>query len=84
MSVREDGSEALVSVVRLRGGMGTPARYVRLKGLHPGAGYRIRLRGEAWEKEMHLTGSLLMEAGIPIWDGLREYDALWMHVERED
>jgi len=93
----EDGSDALLNLVRTGAHCNSPVEYVRLRGLVPDGWYRLeetestscdrreKKPGNAIlanEKKLY-PGSALMSAGLPVpWmDG--EYRAWQVHVVRE-
>lgn len=69
-SVSPDGKKALLSIVVTDKEGNDAQRYVKLKGLNPDEYYRI----DGWKGKF--SGRLLMNAGIPVPESLREYDSL--------
>ena len=76
-SVAEDKSEALVTVVTVRLTVNGPQEYIKLKGLDPDKMYRIDLDG----KKMVLSGSALMNGGIPIPREVPDYTSFIYHLK---
>ena len=74
--VSPDRREALVSLVTHANRAASPFRAVRLKGLEPGAQYRVNGE-EAW------PGDVLMSAGFPLPIPTGDYQSLQLYLEAE-
>lgn len=74
--VTKDKSESLLSVVVTNLTCNGPQEYVRAKGLEPGAMYNIN------DGENILSGSALMNAGLPIHREVPEYTAFQFHLRK--
>ena len=76
MTVSEDRSQALVSVVRLRAQGGQNVTYVRLKGLDADAWYREETSGQSY------SGAALQELGVVLEMPHTEYEAYQFILHR--
>ncbi len=74
-SVSPDRKKALLSIVVTDKEGNDAQRYVKLKGLDPDGYYRI----EGWKGKF--SGKLLMNAGVPVPDSLKEYDSLQLGLK---
>lgn len=72
--VAKDQTEALLSLVLTEKEPNDAQRYVRLKGLKPQAMYQI----DGFEGSF--SGSLLMNAGIPVPSSLLQYESIQYHL----
>jgi alpha-galactosidase len=75
MSVSKDKKQALLSVVVTNLTVNGPQEYVRAKGLEPMRKYRVN------GGELVLSGSALMNAGLPIPREVPEYTSFQFHLE---
>lgn len=78
MMTAEDGGEALISVVATNVHCNAPTYFIPCKGLLPDAVYRDADSGKTY------GGAALLNAGIPLPAGLKEYQAWQMHLVRVD
>lgn len=74
-NVSADRKRALLSIVVTDREGNEAQRYVKLKGLDPERYYRIEGR------KGRFSGRLLMSAGIPVPDDLKEYDSLQLGLK---
>ncbi|MEE0955089.1 MAG: alpha-galactosidase [Eubacterium sp.] len=75
-TVSRDGEEALVNVVRLQSHANDRPYYMTVKGLTPGAFYKIE------GSERLYPADALMEAGLPVKFENVEYASLQLHLVR--
>ena len=86
MTVAEDGSEALLSIVALDSTGNCPNRFIRLAGLTPGASYRDEASGLVYDANALMSQGLPMPMiPIPRWRTFaapHEYDAFQIHLTK--
>ena len=86
MMVAEDGSEALVNIVKLNTTGNCPNRYIRCAGLTPGATYINEATGDVYSANALMTIGLpmprVMRPGTFWWSNAGEYDAFQIHLCR--
>ena len=75
-SVSKDGSESLLTVVITGQTVNGPQEYVRAKGLEPGSMYRIE------RLDITLSGSALMNAGLPVPREVADYSSFQYYLKR--
>ncbi|MBQ6388831.1 MAG: alpha-galactosidase [Mogibacterium sp.] len=75
-SVAEDKSEALVTVITVGLTVNGPQEYIKLKGLDPDRMYRMDYDG----RELVLSGSALMNGGIPIPREVPDFTSFIYHL----
>ena len=74
--VSKDRSESLLTVVITRLTVNGPQEYVRAKGLDPDALYRIE------ELDITLSGSALMNAGLPVPREVPDYSSFQYYFKK--
>ena len=75
-SVSKDRSESLLTVVLTNQTVNGPQEYVKAKGLDPDAKYRIDALG------ITLSGSALMNAGLPVPREVPDYSSFLYHLKK--
>ena len=75
-SVSKDRSESLLTVVITNQTVNGPQEYVRARGLDPDAKYRIDGLG------LEISGSALMNAGLPVPREVPDYSSFMYHLKR--
>lgn len=75
-SVSKDMSESLLTVVITRLTVNGPQEYVKAKGLDPDAMYHVNLL------DITLSGSALMNAGLPVPREVSDYSSFQYHFKR--
>ena len=73
-NVREDGTEALITIITMDTHCNSPVNYVKFKGLLEDTIYIDENTGKSY------TGSALMNAGWPIPEIPGEYNAFMLHL----
>ena len=86
MTVAEDGSEALLSIVVLDATGNCPNRFIRCMGLTPGASYRDEASGLVYDANALMAQGLPMPTiphpRWPIQMVPCEYDAFQIHLRK--
>ena len=86
MTVAEDGSEALVSIVKLEATGNAPNRFIRCMGLTPGASYRDEESGTVYSANALMSQGMpvpmVSVPGLPFKLSPCEYDAFQIYLKR--